>query len=95
MTVLDQRLGGGLDETFIDICKREGRALITLDLDFADIRHYPPEAYAGIIVLRPPSQDIPAVLRLVQALTPSLPLHPLPGRFWIVSEAAIRLRPGE
>ncbi len=33
------------------VCCAEGRALITLDLDFADIRAYPPEEYQGLIVL--------------------------------------------
>lgn len=29
-------------------------ALLTRDLDFADVRRYPPSLYAGIIVLRLP-----------------------------------------
>ena len=94
-TVLDQHLGGGDDDPLADLCRREGRALVTLDLDFADIRRYPPERYAGLIVLRPTGQDVPTVLRLVRALLPSLPLHPLAGRLWVVSEAGIRLRPAD
>jgi predicted nuclease of predicted toxin-antitoxin system len=34
--------------------KGNAAALLTRDLDFANIREYPPEDYAGIIVLRLP-----------------------------------------
>ena len=43
LTVLDQNLIGEIDRTIMDVCKQEERALITLDLDFADMRSYPPE----------------------------------------------------
>jgi hypothetical protein len=45
-------MGGQSDSKIGDIVCAEKRALITLDLDFADIRSYPPEQYAGLIVLR-------------------------------------------
>ena len=41
-TVLEQQLGGTADSGLAVLCQREGRALVTLDLDFADIRAYPP-----------------------------------------------------
>jgi len=53
MTVLDQSLGGRPDPDVAAVCQREQRALVTLDLDFSDIRTYPPQDYFGIIVLRP------------------------------------------
>jgi predicted nuclease of predicted toxin-antitoxin system len=33
-------------------CTHEGRILLTLDLDFSDIRAYLPEEFPGILVLR-------------------------------------------
>jgi predicted nuclease of predicted toxin-antitoxin system len=42
LTVLDQKMGGKTDNEIIQICSQEHRALITLDLDFADIKTYPP-----------------------------------------------------
>jgi predicted nuclease of predicted toxin-antitoxin system len=51
-TVLDQRLGGSPDARIAEVCKREDRALITLDLGFADIRAYPPADYSGLVVFR-------------------------------------------
>lgn len=51
VTVLDQNMGGKEDEHIIQICTQEQRALITLDLDFADIKAYPPSNFHGIFVL--------------------------------------------
>jgi hypothetical protein len=45
-------LSGAEDATIAVRCRTEGRILITLDLDFANIRAYPPAEYAGIIILR-------------------------------------------
>ena len=50
--VVAQDLGGRSDRDVISVCRNEDRALITLDIGFADIRLYPPESYPGIIVLR-------------------------------------------
>lgn len=36
-TVLGERLGGGPDLEVLDASRAEGRILVTLDLDFADI----------------------------------------------------------
>lgn len=43
LSVLDQQLKGTADRLLADICQSEGRTIITLDLDFADIRAYPPK----------------------------------------------------
>jgi predicted nuclease of predicted toxin-antitoxin system len=40
------------DETLIAVCAGEGRALVTLDTDFANAMRYPPARYAGIVVVR-------------------------------------------
>ena len=65
VTVGEQRLGGSVDPTVGSVCQREGRVLVTLDLDFANIRAYPPAEFAGIVVLRSKRQDKHAVLALV------------------------------
>jgi predicted RNase H-like HicB family nuclease len=46
-TAADERLTGAEDSVIADRFRSEGRVLITLDLDFANIRAYPGE-YAGI-----------------------------------------------
>jgi hypothetical protein len=56
-TVADERLTGAEDSVIAARCRAEGRVPITLDLDFANIRAYPPADYAGIVVLRSKRQD--------------------------------------
>jgi predicted nuclease of predicted toxin-antitoxin system len=94
VTVGDQQLAGQPDARVADIYQAEGRALLTLDLDFADIRAYPPGDYAGIIVLRPSVQTITNIRRLVGQVITLLPTEPAAGRLWIVDEGQIRIRGG-
>ena len=42
VTVLDEGIGGATDAAVARACIAEERALVTQDLDFADIRAYPP-----------------------------------------------------
>jgi predicted nuclease of predicted toxin-antitoxin system len=51
LTVYDQQMAGAADPTIAAVCQVEGRAILTLDTDFADIRTYAPQDYAGIVVL--------------------------------------------
>jgi len=94
-TVYQEQLAGCSDMVLIDICLREGRVLITSDLDFSDIRSYPPEMYKGIIVLRLIDQSRRAVIRAFQKVLPFMEREPLSGRLWLVDEKKIRLRGGE
>jgi predicted nuclease of predicted toxin-antitoxin system len=54
VSVIDQNLSGDTDLTISTVCQHEARALATLDVDFADIRAYPPGQFAGLVVLRLP-----------------------------------------
>jgi Domain of unknown function (DUF5615) len=45
LSVHDQQLAGQVDPRIARVCQTENRALVTCDLDFADIRAYPPEDY--------------------------------------------------
>src|SRR5262245_49089831 len=46
-TVLDQHFGGSADSLIASICQQEERTLVTLDLDFADIRPILPQTMLG------------------------------------------------
>lgn len=94
MTVIDQSLSGVADRNLLDICDHEARALITLDLDFSDIRTYPPHEHAGIVVLRPRSQDKDHLLKMLQRITPFFESEILKGRLWIIDDQKMRIRGG-
>ena len=90
-TVPDEQLGGASDERIALACQREGRALITLDLDFADIRAFPPHDHAGMLVLRLRRLGKHAVLHAIRRLLPLLEIEELQGKLWIVDESAARI----
>lgn len=94
LTVDDQQLAGQPDIQIAGVCRAEARVVVTLDLDFSDIRVYPPADYAGIIVLRPAVQSVPSIRRLVGQVIALLPTEPLAGNLWIVDEGRIRIRAG-
>jgi predicted nuclease of predicted toxin-antitoxin system len=70
-------------------------ALVTRDLDFADIRNYPPADYAGIVVLSLPEDATAAqVVKLLEAFVRREGLlSKLSGRLAIVEVWRVRLRP--
>lgn len=55
-TIAQQRMQGATDGQVIEACRQEGRALVTLDLDFANPFRFKPSLYSGIAVLRLPKQ---------------------------------------
>ena len=91
-TVHEEHLVGAADRRVIDACQREGRVLFSLDLDFADIRKYPPGAWSAIVVLRPREPDRDSVLALLVAALPAFATEPVRQRLWIVVPNRIRSR---
>jgi len=94
-TVTEEGASGSQDPDLASLIQRESRALITLDLGFADIRAYPPQQYHGVVVLRLARQDKEHVLRTCQRLVSSLSREQLAGRLWIVEATRIRVRGGQ
>jgi predicted nuclease of predicted toxin-antitoxin system len=91
-TVHDERLGGSADGALAQHCRNDSRALVTLDLDFANIRNYPPANYPGLIVLRVGNQSRAHILNVLSPVPALLQTKPLQGRLWIVSESGVRIR---
>ena len=92
VTVFEQHLEGSPDSDIASVCQEEGRALITLDTDFADICAYPPAQFPGLIVLRLHRQDKPHVLEVIERLILLLSSEPLEHLLWIVEETRLRIR---
>jgi predicted nuclease of predicted toxin-antitoxin system len=92
LSVQDQQMAGQGDPQIALVCQTEDRALVTCDLDFADIRAYPPENYHGIIILRPAIQSVSSLLRLMNRTLPMFAVEPLDGCIWIVDDHRVRIR---
>jgi len=95
LTIHDQQMVGEPDPQVASVCQVEQRAIVTLDLDFSDIRTYPPGDYHGIVVLRPRTQSKPLVLALIAQLILLLDSEPLAGNLWILQENGLRIREGD
>jgi predicted nuclease of predicted toxin-antitoxin system len=93
VSVQDQDLAGTDDRSLFEVCARERRALLTLDLDFSDITTYPPETHSGIVVFRLPRLSARAVLELAARLVPMLKeCDSLQGQLWVVDKQRVRIR---
>ena len=91
-TALEENLSGAKDPVVTAAVKQEGRLFMTYDMDFADIRKYPPGSHAGIVVFRLQDQRWRVLERPARRLIESGLLGRLHGRLVIVDESRIRTR---
>ncbi len=92
VTVREQELAGCSDERLFDVCARENRCLVTLDLDFADVVRFPPAHSSGIAVIRlPRNPSLDLLGRLVSKMLGALEAEPILGRLWVVEVTRIRI----
>ena len=91
-TVVDEGLGGASDVEVASVCIGEQHVLVTQDLDFSDIRTYPPAEHSGIVVFRLSSAARDAVLEVGAVLIERLEESSPEGQLWIVEDARIRIR---
>jgi predicted nuclease of predicted toxin-antitoxin system len=91
-TVPQQGLAAAADSALLARCVAEGRALVTLDLDFANPLVYPPSDHRGVAVLRlprkPTSDDLDAA---VETLSRALGADSLDRQLWIVETSRVRV----
>lgn len=91
-TVLEERLGGNPDPEILKACRGESRVLITFDLDFSDIRLYPPASHSGVWALRPRTQSIDNTLALLKGALVALETESAHARLWIIEPGTVRIR---
>ncbi len=91
-TVSDEGLTGTPDPALLDVCRREQRLLITFDVGFGDLRAYPPQDHAGIIVLRLRDQQPSVVLDVLHRLVAQHDLSSFSGALAIAGEDRVRIR---
>ena len=95
--VCDALPSGAADAEVATRARSQRAVLVTRDFDFADIRNYPPQDYAGIVVLElPEDASATQVNRALKSFVsdPTL-LARVPGRLAIVETWRVRFRPHE
>jgi predicted nuclease of predicted toxin-antitoxin system len=86
---------GLLEKTDIEIgaaVKVEGMLLFTLDLEFADLRKYPPGSRPGIVLFRPLSMGPLSVNRFITEFVKATDLGSLSGCTVVVDPKRVRIR---
>ncbi len=91
-TVVEEGLGGAPDEKVAAACKGEDRVLVTQDLDFSDIRTYPPVEHSGIVVFRLSTAARDALLEVAAILIGRMEESSPRGQLWIVEDTRVRIR---
>jgi predicted nuclease of predicted toxin-antitoxin system len=90
-TVRLQGLRGETDDNLFELCRRESRAIVTLDLDFSNVLRYPPDGTEGVIVLRGRNNLLSTISDLAETLIAALNLHSPRGQLWIVEPHRLRI----
>ena len=91
-TVYDEDLAGQPVEVVLAAAVCENRVLVTLDLDFSDLRAYPIGTHCGIVVLRPLDDSRAATHATLMTLISAGDLDSLGGALAIVTHDLIRFR---
>ena len=89
-------LPSGADDALVAAhARKSSRVPVTRDFDFASIRNYPPQDYAGLMVLElPDDATAPQVNRVLESFVRNEEfLKHLPGRLAIVELWRVRFRP--
>jgi predicted nuclease of predicted toxin-antitoxin system len=91
-TTLEEGLSGCTDPLIWEECQREGRLLITQDLDFSDARRFAPGTHHGILLLRLRSPSRVALIRRIEELFKDENSESWGGCFVVATERKVRVR---
>lgn len=91
-TALEEGLLGKIDIEIGAVAKSEDRMIFTLDLDFADLRKFPPGSHPGVILFRPRSMGPLAVNQFVLKFAQQTELSELTRCLAVVEPHRIRVR---
>jgi len=91
-TAEDEHLLAQPDTVVAAAARNEGRILLTLDVEFADLRKYPPGSHPGVILFRPRSSGAVSVSRFVETFVRETKLQTLAGCVVVVDTERTRVR---
>ncbi|MBM3119793.1 MAG: hypothetical protein FJ006_09680 [Chloroflexi bacterium] len=82
----DTGLRGCKDSELVAFAHDNGRCLVTLDADFADLRYYPPGSHNGIIRLKLKLAQSNVVVSVLHSLLPRIAHIPMHKGALVVSD---------
>ncbi len=91
-TTADEGLLSQPDPTVAQAAATEDRMLLSLDLEFADLRKYPPGSHPGVILFRPATFSALAVNRFVEEFVRDADLTEFARCVVIVEPHRVRVR---
>lgn len=91
-TVADEGLTSRPDTDVWSAARREGRFLITQDLDFSDIRQFQPGTHPGLLVVRLREPGAVALAGRVSAALHTTSLESLAGCLAVLTERKLRVK---
>jgi predicted nuclease of predicted toxin-antitoxin system len=91
-TVRGEGLSGSGDELLWTRVVADGRFLITLDLDFSDIRRFRPGSHPGILLIRAKKASAVAVLEVLRRVLDEQPLEDFRRCLAVADERVTRIR---
>lgn len=92
LTVHDQCASGIADPDLVRLCTSEGRTLVTMDKELANVVMYPPGSHAGVILLRIMSPTPEHELALVvPRLLANLKVNDCRGATWVATTRGVHI----
>lgn len=92
ITAQEAGLSGRLDEEILAYALMHERVLITIDMDFSNIRHYTPGSHRGIIVAKIRPRNVDAIHKVLQYLLTNIEPDKLSASLVIVDQSKYRIR---
>ncbi|MFE8033030.1 DUF5615 family PIN-like protein [Thiohalocapsa marina] len=90
-SVMDEGLTGCPDPAVWAGAQREGRFLVTQDLDFSDVRQFAPGIHSGLLLLRLSKPGRRAVADKIRSLFATQPVESWSGCFVVATDIKIRV----
>jgi predicted nuclease of predicted toxin-antitoxin system len=90
--VTDEGLSGATDPVVWERVVIEGRIFVTLDLDFSDVRRFPPGSHPGLLLIRPRTNSRDAVAEILERVLRDHPLDTLRGCLVVADASHTRIR---
>jgi predicted nuclease of predicted toxin-antitoxin system len=91
-TVASEGLKGKPDGDVWSVAKREGRFLITQDLDFSDVRPFKPGTHPGLLLVRLREPGANALLSRIRAVVQAEGLDSFARCFVVLTDRKLRIR---